>query len=69
MIDRFGTEKYIVNLGHGIYPDMSPEAVQTFIETVHSRKVWQSDSKFIRINYTSSTFPTVLNEYKLWSEC
>jgi len=39
MIDQFGTEKYIVNLGHGIYPDMSPDSVQTFIRAVHDRKV------------------------------
>ncbi|KAF5274691.1 hypothetical protein FQA39_LY07082 [Lamprigera yunnana] len=36
MINKFGVHRYIVNLGHGIYPDMDTAAVQTFIDTVHS---------------------------------
>ncbi|KAJ8955378.1 hypothetical protein NQ318_003475 [Aromia moschata] len=36
MIKEFGTERYIVNLGHGIYPDAPTDAVQTFVEAVHS---------------------------------
>ena len=39
MIESFGTNKYIVNLGHGIYPDMSPEAVNNFIDAVHAVKI------------------------------
>ncbi|KAJ8913192.1 hypothetical protein NQ315_009029 [Exocentrus adspersus] len=39
MIDQFGTERYIVNLGHGIYPDAPIDAVQTFIDAVHSVKL------------------------------
>ena len=43
MVDQFGNDKYIVNLGHGIYPDMDPEAVQTFIECVHNVKIEPKD--------------------------
>lgn len=39
MVNRFSTDKYIVNLGHGIYPDMSPDSVKTFIKTVHSVQI------------------------------
>lgn len=35
MINEFGTERYIANLGHGIYPDMTPESVNTFVNAVH----------------------------------
>ena len=29
---------YIANLGHGMYPDMDPEAVGVFIDAVHAFK-------------------------------
>lgn len=35
MVKRFGTQSYIANLGHGIYPDTSPDAVTTFVNAVH----------------------------------
>lgn len=34
MIDSFGTSRYIANLGHGVYPDIDPDKVKCFIETV-----------------------------------
>ena len=34
MLDQFGFEKHIANLGHGVYPDINPEKVKVFIETV-----------------------------------
>lgn len=36
MVKAFGKKGYIANLGHGIYPDADPAAVQVFIDAVHS---------------------------------
>jgi uroporphyrinogen decarboxylase len=34
MIRSFGTKRHVANLGHGVYPDISPDAVKIFIEEV-----------------------------------
>jgi uroporphyrinogen decarboxylase len=34
MVGEFGTQRYIANLGHGVYPDMQPDKVRCFIEAV-----------------------------------
>jgi uroporphyrinogen decarboxylase len=34
MLDSFTSRRHIVNLGHGVYPDVDPEKVKTFIKTV-----------------------------------
>lgn len=38
MMRAFGNHPHIANLGHGVYPDMKPEAVRTFIKTVKEYK-------------------------------
>jgi uroporphyrinogen decarboxylase len=38
MLNAFGPEKHIANLGHGVYPDTNPEKVKLFIETVKNHK-------------------------------
>ncbi|XP_066479287.1 uroporphyrinogen decarboxylase isoform X1 [Tiliqua scincoides] len=35
MLEGFGSQHYIANLGHGLYPDMSPEHVGAFVDAVH----------------------------------
>lgn len=34
MVDAFGRQRYIANLGHGVYPDTNPDKVRCFIEAV-----------------------------------
>lgn len=34
MLQAFGPEKHIANLGHGVYPDTDPEKVKCFIDAV-----------------------------------
>ncbi len=34
MVSAFGKDKYIANLGHGVYPDTDPQKVKLFIETI-----------------------------------
>jgi uroporphyrinogen decarboxylase len=34
MLSNFGTRRHIANLGHGVYPDVNPEHVKVFVDTV-----------------------------------
>lgn len=36
MVQAFGTQRYIANLGHGLYPDIDPDHVRCFIDTIKS---------------------------------
>ncbi|XP_063226894.1 uroporphyrinogen decarboxylase isoform X3 [Bacillus rossius redtenbacheri] len=35
LVRSFGRQRYIANLGHGMYPDMDPASVQALVEGVH----------------------------------
>ncbi len=39
LLDTFKSRRHIVNLGHGVYPDVSPEKVKTFIKTVKDYEI------------------------------
>ena len=39
MLDSFKSRRHIVNLGHGVYPDMDPDKVKTFIKTVKNYEI------------------------------
>jgi uroporphyrinogen decarboxylase len=39
MLNGFKSKRHIVNLGHGVYPDIDPERVKTFIKTVKNYEI------------------------------
>ncbi len=39
MLNSFSSKRHIVNLGHGVYPDVDPEKVKTFINTVKNYEI------------------------------
>lgn len=39
MLNSFKSKRHIVNLGHGVYPDIDPERVKTFIKTVKNYEI------------------------------
>lgn len=36
MLGRFGTQRYIANLGHGILKDTDPDSLAVFVDAVHA---------------------------------
>jgi uroporphyrinogen decarboxylase len=34
MLDQYSGDRHIANLGHGVYPDISPDKVRLFVQTV-----------------------------------
>jgi len=36
MGQSFGKQRWIANLGHGIYPDMDPESMTTLVNAIHN---------------------------------
>ena len=39
MVEMFGVDGYIANLGHGMYPDMDPTHLQSFVDAVHEASI------------------------------
>lgn len=39
LLNSFTSKRHIVNLGHGVYPDIDPEKVKTFIKTVKNYEI------------------------------
>jgi uroporphyrinogen decarboxylase len=44
MLDDFGPANHIVNLGHGLYPDIHVDNVKCFIDTVKEYSTRQRNS-------------------------
>lgn len=44
MLDAFGKDKYIANLGHGLYPDTEKEKVKFFVDCVKKHTFKESTS-------------------------
>ena len=42
MVDNFGAQGYIANLGHGCLPDMEPEHVNEFVKSVQAKRFPQN---------------------------
>ena len=41
MPKAFGPQRHVANLGHGVYPDITPDKVKCFIETVKEFREWE----------------------------
>ena len=43
MIDAFGVQNYIANLGHGITPNVPVDHAKAFVEAVQEYKRWKQN--------------------------
>lgn len=56
MIDQAGLERYIVNLGHGMWPEHDPEHLGAFVNEVHTYSTsklnhWFHKLRHLFVNY------------------
>lgn len=45
MLESFGTQNYVANLGHGCFPDMEPSHVDTFVKSVQELSLQMNKNK------------------------
>ncbi len=38
MLEQFGSQRYIANLGHGVYPDIDHQKLKIFIQTIQEHQ-------------------------------
>ncbi|XP_064624673.1 uroporphyrinogen decarboxylase-like [Lineus longissimus] len=43
MVDRFGTQRYIANLGHGIHRFTNPDHLEAFVDAIHAHSSQDDD--------------------------
>jgi uroporphyrinogen-III decarboxylase len=47
MVDAFGTQRYIANLGHGMLPSHDPDQVGIFMEQIHVRSAANAGTTYV----------------------
>lgn len=45
MLEAFGTQRYVANLGHGCFPDMAPSHLDTFVKAVQEISMQMNENK------------------------
>lgn len=44
LCDKFGSQRWIANLGHGIYPDVDPDHLGAYIDAIHKYSQVEQES-------------------------